>query len=120
MVISVLRILETGELSNQLVCENNDFESALKIIKLLVKHAAKVYSDLPEEPIKTKPKNRKERFLDALPYTFNRQAYLAEADKLGIPDKTAQGYITDFVKAGLLDKDGQDQYINPGKTNSNS
>ena len=120
MVISVLRILETGELSNQLICENNDFESALKMIKLLVKHAAKVYSDLPEEPIKTKPKNRKERFLNALPYTFNRQTYLSEADKLGIPDKTAQGYITEFVKAGLLNKHGQDQYINPAKAKPDS
>lgn len=115
MVISVLRILETGDLSNHITCADNDFDSTLKIIKLLVKHAAKVYSDLPEEPSKAKPKNRKERFLDILPYTFNRKTYLAEAIKLGIPDKTAQGYITEFVKAGLLDKSGQDQYINPNK-----
>lgn len=40
------------------------------LLKLLVKHAAKVYSDLPEEPLKAKPKNRKERFLDALPSYF--------------------------------------------------
>lgn len=82
---------------------------------MLVKHAAKVYSDLPEEPLKAKPKNRKERFLDALPRTFSRQTYLTEAIKLRIPDKTAQGYITEFVKAGVLDKPGQDQYINSTK-----
>ena len=113
MVCSVMRILETGDISNQIVCEDVDFNNTIQIIKLLVKHAAKVYSDLPEEPVKSKPKNRKERFLEALPHNFNRQGYLAVAIKLGIPDKTAQGYITDFVKAGLLDKDGQDIYINP-------
>ena len=31
---------------------------------------------------------------------------------MNIPDKSAQGYITEFVKAGVLDKLGQDQYLN--------
>jgi hypothetical protein len=119
MVCSVLRILETGDISNQIVCDDVDYNNTIQIVKLLVKHAAKVYSDLPEEPAKSKPKSRKERFLDALPHNFNRQGYLAAALKLGIPDKTAQGYITDFVKAGVLDKDGQDLYINPNAKPSN-
>ncbi|MBS0645932.1 MAG: DUF3987 domain-containing protein [Verrucomicrobia bacterium] len=113
MVCSVLRILETGDISSQIICENADFNNTNQIVKLLVKHAAKVYSDLPEEPVKPKPKNRKERFLEALPHRFNRQGYLSVAVQLNIPDKTAQGYITDFVKAGILDKEGQDLYINP-------
>jgi predicted transcriptional regulator len=112
MICSVLRILETGDISSQIVCADTDFNNIIQIVKLLVKHAAKVYSDLPEEPAKSKPKNRKERFLDALPYEFNRQGYLAIAKGMNIPDKSAQGYITDFVKAGVLDKPGQDQYIN--------
>ena len=112
MICSVLRILETGDVSSQIVCDDTDFNNTIQIVKLLVKHAAKVYSDLPEEPAKAKPKNRKERFLDALPYEFNRQGYLAIAKSMNIPDKSAQGYITDFVKAGVLDKPGQDQYIN--------
>jgi Protein of unknown function (DUF3987)/VirE N-terminal domain len=112
MICSVLRILETGDVSNHIVCDDTDFNNTIQIVKLLVKHAAKVYSDLPEEPAKSKPKNRKERFLDALPYEFNRQGYLAIAKGMNIPDKSAQGYITEFVKAGVLDKPGQDQYLN--------
>jgi len=112
MICSVLRILETGDVSSQIVCDDTDFNNTIQVVKLLVKHAAKVYSDLPEEPAKSKPKNRKERFLDALPYEFNRQGYLAIAKGMNIPDKSAQGYITEFVKAGVLDKPGQDQYIN--------
>jgi hypothetical protein len=38
---------------------------------------------------------------------------------LNIPDKTAQGYITDFVKASILDKEGQDLYINPNAQSPN-
>lgn len=112
MICSVLRILETGDVSSQIVCDDTDFNNTIQIVKLLVKHAAKVYSDLPEEPAKSKPKNRKERFLDALPYEFNRQGYLTIAKGMNIPDKSAQGYITEFVKAGVLDKPGQDQYLN--------
>lgn len=119
MVCSVLRILETGDVSNRIVCDEADFNNTIQIVKLLVKHAAKVYSDLPEEPAKSKPKSRKERFLDALPYHFNRQGYLVAAKNLNIPDKTAQGYITDFVKAGVLDKEGQDLYINPNAPSPN-
>lgn len=112
MICTVLRILETGDVSDQIICDDVDFNNNIQIAKLLVKHAAKVYSDLPEEPARSKPKNRKERFLDALPYQFTRQGYLSVALQLGIPDKSAQGYITEFVKAGILDKTGQDQYIN--------
>lgn len=119
MVFSVLRILETGDFSTGLNCEDNDFENTLKIINLLVIHAAKVYNDLPEEPAKLKPKNKKERFLDALPAAFSRQDYVTIAEGLKIPDKTAQGYITEFVKADLLQRDGKDQYINPAKQTSN-
>jgi hypothetical protein len=31
---------------------------------------------------------------------------------LSIPDKTAEGYITEFVKKGLIHLESQDQYIN--------
>ncbi len=115
MVISVLRILETGDLSNQIICTDNDFDNTLKIIKVLISHAAKVYSDLPEEPAKPKPKNRKELFLEALPYSFNRQDYVAIAANLKIADKTAQAYITQLATVGIIKRDEHNNYLNPAK-----
>jgi hypothetical protein len=112
MVLSVLRIPETGEWPEQLVCNDTDFETVLSMIKILVKHSAIVFSELPEEIKPPKRKNRKEKFLEQLPLHFNRQKYLEAAKSLSIPDKTAEGYITEFVKKGLIHRESQDQYIN--------
>jgi hypothetical protein len=112
MVLSVLRIPETGEWPEQLICSDNDFEVVLSMIKILVKHSAIVFSELPEEIKPPKRKNRKEKFLEKLPLHFNRQKYLEVAKLLSIPDKTAEGYITEFVKKGLIHRESQDQYVN--------
>ncbi|MBK6285718.1 MAG: DUF3987 domain-containing protein [Draconibacterium sp.] len=98
MVLSVLRIPETGELPAQIICDEQDFQIVIEMIKVLVKHSGKVFSELPSDLKPTKRKNRKEKFLEQLPKTFNRQKYLETAASLSIPNKTAEGYITEFVK----------------------
>jgi hypothetical protein len=112
MLFSALRILETGDISNKLVCEERDFQASLKIIKVLVVHSGKVFSELPEEEQKPSRKNRKEKFLHALPKNFNRQKYLEVAKTLKIPAKTSEGYITNFIKSNLIHREHQDNYIN--------
>lgn len=47
-----------------------------------------------------------------LPKHFNRQKYLEVAKALKIPAKTAEGYITSFIKANLIHREQQDNYIN--------
>ena len=56
--------------------------------------------------------NKKEKFLYALPNSFNRQKYLEVAKAMNIPAKTAEGYIANFVKSRLLHREAHDQYIN--------
>lgn len=113
MVLSALRIMETGEIKKKIICEDRDFEIAMSMMRILVKHSAKVFSELPMDAKPTKRKNRKERFLDALPKQFNRKGYLevAKMDGNNINEKTAEGYITAFIKAGLLHRDSQDNYM---------
>ena len=112
MILSVLRIMESGEISDLIICEQQDFKTVLSMIEVLVIHASKVYSELPTEAVPVKRQNRKETFLNLLPKEFNRQKYLEAARSLKIPDKTAEGYITAFVKDGLIHRDSQDFYIN--------
>lgn len=112
MIFSALRILENGDTSTKIVCEERDFQNALAMVKVLVKHSSKVFSELPDIPKPATRKNRKEKFLEALPKTFNRQTYLEVASKLGIPDKTAEGYITEFLKKGLIHREHHDNYLN--------
>jgi hypothetical protein len=112
MILSALRILETGDTSSKIICEQRDFQAAIEMIKTLVKHSSKVFGELPEETKQRPRKNRKEKFLDSLPKVFNRQAYLEVAKSLSIPDKTAEGYITDFLKKSLIHREQHDHYIN--------
>ncbi len=112
MILSALRILETGDTSTQIICEERDFQTALAMVKVLVKHSAKVFTELPEDVKPSPRKNRKQKFLDALPQEFSRQKYLEVAKQMNIPDKTAEGYITEFGKSGLIHREKQDHYIN--------
>ena len=112
MIFSALRIMETGDTSKKLICEERDFQASLSMVKVLVKHSSKVFGELPQEELKPSRMNKKEKFLYALPNSFNRQKYLEVAKAMNIPAKTAEGYIANFVKSRLLHREAHDQYIN--------
>ncbi|MBB4119494.1 hypothetical protein GGR32_001796 [Mesonia hippocampi] len=116
MLFTAFRIMEDGDVNATKECEDIDFENALTIISILVKHSSKVFNDLPIEQKATKRLNRKERFLESLPKQFSRQEYLDLATKQSIPHKTAEGYITKFVEAGLIHREAHNNYSNPAKT----
>lgn len=116
MLFTAFRIMEDGDVNATKECEDMDFENALTIISILVKHSSKVFNDLPIEQKTTKRSNRKERFLESLPKQFSRQDYLDLATKQSIPHKTAEGYITKFVDAGLIHREAHNNYSNPAKT----
>jgi len=113
MILSALRIMENANIESIMMCEERDFQTTIELIKVLVKHASKIYSELPEETQSPKRKNQKEKFLDTLPASFNRQQYLKIATSLNIPEKTAEGYITDFIKHNHIHREKKDQYSNP-------
>ncbi len=110
MIFTSLRILEHGETSKILYCSDDDFNSVIVIIKTLVKHSSQVYNDLPKNEPLLKRKNQKELFFEKLGIKFNRQDYLSIAKTLNITDKTAQRYISNFVKANLIFRYKQDCY----------
>lgn len=112
MIFSALRILETGDTSKKIICEERDFQASLDMVKVLVKHSSKVFRELPKEETTPPRLNKKEKFLYSLPKNFNRKSYLTVADTLGIPAKTAEGYITTFIKSNLIHRESQDSYIN--------
>lgn len=113
MVFSALRIMETGDLSSRMICEDRDFQTTISMAKVLVKHSAKVFSELPEETKMPRKPNRKEKFLEALPKLFSTQDYLKIAASLQIPEKTAEGYITGFCNSNIIHREKNGQYENP-------
>ncbi len=117
MIFSALRIMEDGEITTNLYCNDTDFQNTLDMITILVKHSSYVYSQIAQETYKPKPKHKKEQFLENLPYHFNRQTYVATALSLGITDKSAQRYIKEFKDDDIIQYDGHDQYTNPNAKN---
>jgi hypothetical protein len=98
MVLTALRILENGNISSPQVCDQTDYQTALNIAFTLEKHAIAVFKNLPNNQLK----GVKLQFFEALPKEFNRQDYLTVAMELEIKEKTAEKYLTQFRKAGLL------------------
>ena len=87
-----------------------DFQNTLAMIKILVKHSSHVYSELPEDANPTKPKDRKEQFLDKLPERFNRKDYLELARSLSIAERSADRYIGLFCEKGWIFREQVDSY----------
>ncbi len=113
MILTTLRIMDDGNICSPLVCRDNDFNTALSMVKILVQHAAQVFQQLPSEAVATAPKNQKQQFLDELPQEFCRKDYLTVAHKLGIPDKTAEKHIKRFATSGLINHYAHDKYKKP-------
>lgn len=108
MVLRTLRLLEDGDYSNPLICNENDFQTAIQIAFTLEKHAIAVFQNLPNNDLK----GVKLKFYSALPEKFNRQGYLSVAKDLGIKDKTAEKYIGQFKENDLL-KHEHNNYTKP-------
>lgn len=110
MILTALRIMDNGELRSPLVCSDTDFNIAMEMVKVLVQHAAHVFQQLPADTATKVQPNQKQQFLNMLPAEFDRQTYLAVADKLKIPAKTAEKQIARFAKTGLINHYAQNQY----------
>ena len=113
MIMTALRIIDTGEVSSVLVCTDTDFNTVMEIVKVLVLHAAFIFELLPKDTATPQPLNHKRQLLDALPAEFDRQTYLSVAKGLNIPDKTAEKQIARFVKTGLIIHFAHDKYKKP-------
>jgi hypothetical protein len=118
MILSALRIMNSplshgegeGRGSTPMLCNDTDFNASLEIVKILIQHAAQVYQQLPAEIATTAQPNQKQLFLDALTQEFSRQDYLIVAQRLNIPDKTAEKHIAKFVQSGLINHFAHDKY----------
>ncbi len=111
MLFSVLRLFDTGEFPELLFCEEQDYKAAQAIAQVLVRHAAKVFAELPEAQKQSRRPNLKEQFLEALPETFGRQLFIQVADTLKIGIKSAERYVADFVSAGSIHHPSRDRYV---------
>lgn len=110
LVISALRIMQTGDFSATLVCTDTDFNTAMEIVKVLVQHAAKVFQMLPNAEIATAADSPKMALFNALPAQFDRAKYIEVAKRLQIPESTADKQIARFLNSKLLTRQAHGSY----------
>ena len=102
MILSVLRMMETGDLVTPPVCLDEDFETAISMSDVLLAHAERVFhtlfgkmpvADVPAGPIK-------DLFFKKLPAEFGYNDFVAVARAIGLNERTAEGYINKAASAG--------------------
>jgi hypothetical protein len=103
MILSTLRLMEKDNLKGNVIeCSDEDLQTVLSIIKVLVKHSCKVFSELPEEVKVVPRKSRKEKFFEALPKEFNHKKMVEISNNIDIPEKTANRFLTELKNSGVL------------------
>ena len=109
MILSVMRLIEnTGyddyiyKRAQNIVCSDSDYENAELIIDTLIFHTIKIYKQVKKVNRNKYGKGKKAILLENLPMEFNRAKAMEFAAYIGIKEKTAENYITQFISQGLL------------------
>ena len=112
MTLSGLRLMETGDFYDDIVCTDADFQTAMTISKTLLQHSIKVFCELFGERQRPRLSSADEqRLFNALPEEFGRKEYVEAAIALKINPRTAEGYVAKFCgKIGLVEHVGYDKY----------
>ena len=102
MVLTTLRMMETGDLLTPPVCSDEDFQTALDLCGVFLTHAERVFHTLfGKMPVAdTAAGNIKDLFFQKLPAEFGRADYIAVAKTIGLNERTAEGYIKKACEAG--------------------
>jgi hypothetical protein len=121
MILTTLRYYEQGQLSDPqqqaFVCSDEDFHTAMTIIDCLVAHTAYVYTTLlhPDDdaPLTVQPlKAREQQLFMSLPDEFTTQQFEQTCKALGIPVKTGQRYLGNFIsRYQLIERISQGHYV---------
>jgi len=101
MIMTVLRIEETGEDSNILYCSDTDFNNAMQIGRVLLDHAKTVYLQLCTMSKNLKPETMKDKFFSLLPLEFTRKEAVEIAAKLNIKPRTTDKYLSELTPSQL-------------------
>lgn len=109
MILSALRIWETGDCSPKFYCTDEDFDTALTMIDTLSVHTAKVFGELAStdtDKLNAYSKGiRRQKFFEALPAEFDRQDYIEVAQQTGTPPSTAEKWVRALCSdSGPLEK----------------
>jgi hypothetical protein len=109
MIFTALRNYQSKDKTTHLICNDLDFANALTLAEVYLQHAVIMFNFLPKGT-SSQTDNKKQNFYNALPVVFDRQSAHAIALSLAIKGRTADLYISHFINANLVHKDGHTQF----------
>jgi Protein of unknown function (DUF3987)/BT4734-like, N-terminal domain len=115
MVLSVVRhgwnmMMQLESSQQKIKCSDDDFNTSMAIVQTLLHHTVNVYGKLKKKGTIKRDKNLKDKFYHNLPSKFDRSKWIEIASLMGIKEKTAEHYISLFVKEGKITKPQHNHY----------
>lgn len=109
MILTAQRYYDSAEIQNEYLCSDEDFEIALRLVKVYEQHAVFMFNELPKST--TGADKALKKFYDLLPDNFQRKEAIELAlNKLQIKERTADGYLSKLLTNKLLDNPRSGQY----------
>lgn len=109
MILTAQRYYDSAEIQNEYLCSDEDFEIALRLVKVYEQHAVFMFNELPKSTTGTDKALK--RFYDLLPDSFQRKEAIEIAEtKLQIKERTADSYLAKLLSGKLLDNPRSGQY----------
>lgn len=109
-LISVFRLLRSIEQKedirtlHDIFAKDEDVIAALWLVDTLMKHAFRIYQNLPIMQKEDRKGDRYHRFYNVLPIIFNTAEAIEIASRVSIPKRTANRYLTNYLKENILKK----------------
>ena len=99
MIFSALRKHENGDMTETIICTDEDFNTALIIVQTYLQHSLLMFNNLPKqnESMQFHSGDGKRKFFEALPKEFTRK----EATEIGTKFKLSARTVDDVLKSCL-------------------
>lgn len=109
MVLTALKYFDRAELNNEFICADEDFEIALKLVKVYEQHSINMFKKLPKST--TRVDKTLKKLFDFLPEAFQRKEAIQIAkDKLMIKQRSADDYLSKYLVLKMLDSSRSGYY----------
>ncbi|MFV0586363.1 DUF3987 domain-containing protein, partial [Bacteroides reticulotermitis] len=112
-VLTAIRKTESAMRMKEFICTDEDFHSAMEIVKTTINHSLLLISSLPGDEVKPKPLKsyfRIRSVLDLLPKNFTYKEVRDKAIEMGIPERSTCRYLKKLLELNYLEKQ-EDSYI---------
>ena len=115
MILSVMRYIENHDenyvQAQKIICTDKDYNNAEQIINTLLFHTIKIFNQVKGAKRNKFSKGKRALLLEKLPAEFNRSLAIELAAFIGIKEKTAEGYLSQFITQGMVQRLAHNQYV---------